>query len=91
MGDVLNELSKKIEPWSMTELQQLRSAARMGLRAYEQLYFELRPAQRKSIQDRFETDKKSKIDEVTPVLNAVITSSVLDHRTPQPPWAFGGF
>jgi hypothetical protein len=26
----LNELSKKIEPWSTAELQQLRSAARMG-------------------------------------------------------------
>ena len=30
----LNELSKKIEPWSIAELQQLRSAARMGPRAY---------------------------------------------------------
>jgi hypothetical protein len=39
----LNELSKKIEPWSIAELQQLRSAARIGPRAYEQLYRELRP------------------------------------------------
>ena len=37
-----NQLSKKIEPWSTIELQQLRSAARMGPRVYEQLYFELR-------------------------------------------------
>lgn len=39
----LNELSKEIEPWSVTELQQLRAAAKMGQRVYELVYFELRP------------------------------------------------
>jgi hypothetical protein len=38
-----HKLSKTIEPWSIVELQQLRSAARVGSRAYEQLYQELRP------------------------------------------------
>ena len=39
----LNELSKKIEPWTTTELQQLRAAARMGSAVYITLYRELRP------------------------------------------------
>jgi hypothetical protein len=39
----LNELSKKIEQWSIAELQQLRSAARMGYQVFRQLYFSLRP------------------------------------------------
>jgi Bacteriophage Lambda NinG protein len=39
----LHNLSKTIEPWSIAELQQLRHAARLGPRAYEQLYWELRP------------------------------------------------
>jgi len=42
----LYKLSQKIEPWETTELEQLRTAARMGPRAYEQLYFELRPHHR---------------------------------------------
>jgi hypothetical protein len=42
-ADFLHKLSMKIEPWDTRELDQLRSAARMGPRAYEQLYFELRP------------------------------------------------
>ena len=40
----LKKLSEKIEPWTTTELQQLRSAARMGHQVYEQLYWELRPS-----------------------------------------------
>lgn len=39
----LKKLSETIEPWTITELQQLRSAARMGARVYEAVYFELRP------------------------------------------------
>jgi hypothetical protein len=39
----LKKLSEQIEPWTINELQQLRSAARMGTRPYTQLYFELRP------------------------------------------------
>ena len=39
----LQRLSDKIEPWTSEEFEQLRSAARMGPRAYQQLYFELRP------------------------------------------------
>ena len=39
----LDALSRNIEPWSTLELQQLRSAARMGYQVYSQLYWELRP------------------------------------------------
>jgi hypothetical protein len=39
----LDTLSRKIEPWSITELQQLRSAARMGHPVFLMLYRELRP------------------------------------------------
>jgi hypothetical protein len=42
-AEFLYKLSQKIEPWETEELEQLRSAARMGPRAYQQLYFELRP------------------------------------------------
>ncbi|HLY40455.1 MAG TPA: recombination protein NinG [Terracidiphilus sp.] len=42
----LYKLSQTIEPWETRELEQLRTAARMGPRAYEQLYFELRPSHR---------------------------------------------
>src|ERR1017187_10596969 len=42
----LYKLAKTIEPWTAEELEQLRSAARMGPRAYEQFYFELRPKHR---------------------------------------------
>lgn len=40
----LEKLARKNEAWSCEELEQLRSAARLGSRAYEQLYRELRPA-----------------------------------------------
>ena len=43
MADFLYKLSQKIEPWTTDELAQLRSAARLGPRVYQQLYFELRP------------------------------------------------
>ena len=43
-ADFLHKLSMKLEPWDTRELDQLRAAARMGPRAYEQLYFELRAA-----------------------------------------------
>ncbi|HKF48305.1 MAG TPA: recombination protein NinG [Terracidiphilus sp.] len=39
----LYKLSQIIEPWETKELEQLRSAARMGPRVYEKFYFELRP------------------------------------------------
>lgn len=45
-AEFLNQLSRKIEPWTTEELEQLRSAARMGPKVYEHLYFELRPNQR---------------------------------------------
>ena len=45
-AEFLNQLSRKIEPWTVQELEQLRSAARMGPRVFEQLYFEMRPAHR---------------------------------------------
>jgi hypothetical protein len=37
------KLSDTIEPWTTTELDQLRVAARMGYPVYTTLYFELRP------------------------------------------------
>jgi Bacteriophage Lambda NinG protein len=39
----LERLSRKIEPWSVTELDQLRAAARYGYPVYLQVYRELRP------------------------------------------------
>jgi hypothetical protein len=42
----LDKLSRRIEPWTITELEQLTTAARMGPRVYEQLYFELRAVHR---------------------------------------------
>lgn len=39
----LYKLSQKIEPWETKELQQLRSAAKMGFPVFKQVYFELRP------------------------------------------------
>jgi Xaa-Pro aminopeptidase len=42
-ADFLKTLARAPEIWTTQELEQLRSAARMGARAYEQLYFELRP------------------------------------------------
>jgi hypothetical protein len=42
----LKKLSDTIEPWTTTELDQLRAAARMGYPVYVQLYFELRPHHR---------------------------------------------
>ena len=39
----LHRLSDTIEPWDTMELEQLRSAARMGHQVYCHLYFELRP------------------------------------------------
>ena len=39
----LEKLARKPEIWTMEELEQLRAAARMGSRVYEQVYFELRP------------------------------------------------
>jgi hypothetical protein len=39
----LEKIARKPEIWTIEELEQLRSAARMGPRVYEQLYFELRP------------------------------------------------
>ena len=42
----LKQLSEKIEPWTIPELQQLRAAARMGPRVYEQFYFEIRQSHR---------------------------------------------
>jgi hypothetical protein len=39
----LDKLSQKIEPWTSEELEQLRSAARMGYAVYVTLYRELRP------------------------------------------------
>jgi hypothetical protein len=39
----LYRLAETIEPWTTIELEQLRSAARMGPRAYGQLYREIRP------------------------------------------------
>jgi hypothetical protein len=45
----LEKISRTIEPWETKELEQLRSAARMGPRAYEQLYFELRPTHAPSL------------------------------------------
>jgi hypothetical protein len=38
----LERIARKPEIWTTEELEQLRSAARMGPRAYEQLYWELR-------------------------------------------------
>ena len=43
----LYKLSQKIEPWTITELEQLTSAARMGYPVYCQLYFTLRPAHKR--------------------------------------------
>jgi len=43
----LEKLARKPEIWTVEELEQLRSAGRMGPRVYEQLYFELRPDHRK--------------------------------------------
>jgi len=42
-ADRLYKLSQEIEPWTTSELQQLRSAAKMGYRVFTQVYFELRP------------------------------------------------
>jgi Bacteriophage Lambda NinG protein len=42
----LYKLSKQVNQWTADELSQLRSAARIGIRAYEQLYYELRPEHR---------------------------------------------
>jgi len=39
----LEKLARKPELWTTEELEQLRSAARMGHQVYCQLYFELRP------------------------------------------------
>jgi len=39
----LDKLSRTIEPWKTNELEQLRSAARMGYLIYLTLYRELRP------------------------------------------------
>jgi hypothetical protein len=38
----LEKLARAKQNWTTEELEQLRSAARMGPRAYEQLYFEIR-------------------------------------------------
>jgi hypothetical protein len=38
----LKKLSEKIEPWTTNELEQLRSAARMGYPVFLTLYEELR-------------------------------------------------
>lgn len=40
---LLEKLARTQSDWAMEELEQLRSAARMGARAHGQLYFELRP------------------------------------------------
>ena len=42
-ADRLYKLSQKIEPWTTEELEQLRSAARMGYPVYCQFYRKLRP------------------------------------------------
>ena len=44
----LERLSRTIEPWSIEELGTLRSAARMGARVYEQVYWQTRPKHRPS-------------------------------------------
>jgi hypothetical protein len=44
----LEKLARTNSLWTSEELEQLRSAARMGDRAYEQFYFEVRPAHRKA-------------------------------------------
>jgi hypothetical protein len=44
----LEKLARAKENWTTKELEQLRSAARMGPRAYQQLYFELRPHHQRS-------------------------------------------
>jgi Bacteriophage Lambda NinG protein len=45
-ADYLYELSKKIEPFTIIELKQLTHAAKLGSRAYEQFYFQIRPPHR---------------------------------------------
>lgn len=42
----LEKLSRKIEHWTETELDQLKSAAKMGHQIYTQTYYELRPLHR---------------------------------------------
>ena len=42
-AEFLEKLARKPEIWTTEELEQLRSAARIGARCYEQLYRELRP------------------------------------------------
>jgi Xaa-Pro aminopeptidase len=46
--DFLTRIARPKEIWTTEELEQLRSAARMGPRAYEQFYFEIRPAHQPS-------------------------------------------
>jgi hypothetical protein len=45
---LLWDISRPIHQWTTNELEQLRSAARMGARTYAQLYFDLRPTHRPS-------------------------------------------
>jgi hypothetical protein len=40
----LYHLSQKIEPWEISELEQLRSAAKHSVAAYTKLYFDLSPS-----------------------------------------------
>jgi predicted metal-dependent HD superfamily phosphohydrolase len=47
----LYKLSKQYNQWTTNELSQLRSAARIGFRAYEQLYYELRPEHRFTVSE----------------------------------------
>ena len=42
----LERLSRKIEPWTTTDLGTLRAAAKMGFQTFEQAYFMLRPHHR---------------------------------------------
>ncbi len=50
VAEFLYELSRPISSWDIKELEQLKSAARIGSAAYRQLYFELRPSHYPALQ-----------------------------------------